>query len=206
MSSLKFGQYELPTALGEDFLKTIYCWVCIKSLASPDPFSGTRELNKCQRNVSLITEMWFISSSSYMKYLVSFYLCVLWTWPCLLVQLVTVVTFTLRGNPTMKPTWSSLHEHPPVPETPVLLRLHMPSHTQQNSYSISHLLGTVTRQWLDSDGIVTVDNCQQHSYCVVTVPSRWLMGQDLIYFAVYIFKLALVFKNIPNSCTVPYKD
>ena len=34
--------------------------------------------------------------------------------------------------------------------------------TQQNSYSISHLLGTVTTLWLDSDGVVTVDNCQQH--------------------------------------------
>ena len=33
--------------------------------------------------------------------------------------------------------------------------------TQQNSYSNSHLLGTVTAQWLDSDGVVTVDNCRQ---------------------------------------------
>ena len=46
--------------------------------------------------------------------------------------------------------------------------------TQQNSYSISHLLGTVTTQWLDSDSVVTVDNCQQHgdwaaSGSVVTV-------------------------------------
>ena len=36
--------------------------------------------------------------------------------------------------------------------------------TQQNSYSISHLLDTVTTQWLDvdSDGVVTVHNCRQH--------------------------------------------
>ena len=34
--------------------------------------------------------------------------------------------------------------------------------TQQNSYSISHLLGTVTTQWLDSNGVVTVVNCRQH--------------------------------------------
>ena len=34
--------------------------------------------------------------------------------------------------------------------------------TQQNSYSISHLLGTVTTQWLDSDGVVSVVNCRQH--------------------------------------------
>ena len=27
---------------------------------------------------------------------------------------------------------------------------------QQNSYSISHLLGTVTTQWLESDSVVTV--------------------------------------------------
>ena len=35
--------------------------------------------------------------------------------------------------------------------------------TQQNSYSISHLLATVTTKWLDGDGVVTVDNCRQHS-------------------------------------------
>ena len=34
--------------------------------------------------------------------------------------------------------------------------------TQQNSYSISHLLATATTQWLDSDSVVTVDNCRQH--------------------------------------------
>ena len=28
--------------------------------------------------------------------------------------------------------------------------------TQQKTYSISHLLGTVTTQWVDSDGVVTV--------------------------------------------------
>ena len=33
---------------------------------------------------------------------------------------------------------------------------------QQNSYCISHLLGTVTTWWLDSDSIVTVANCRQH--------------------------------------------
>ena len=36
------------------------------------------------------------------------------------------------------------------------------SGTQQNSYSISHLLGTVTSLWLDSDCVVTFDNCLQH--------------------------------------------
>ena len=35
-------------------------------------------------------------------------------------------------------------------------------HTQQNSYSISHLLGTVTTLWLDSDCVVTIDNCRRH--------------------------------------------
>ena len=34
--------------------------------------------------------------------------------------------------------------------------------SQENSYSISHLLGTVTASWLDSDGKVTIDNCRQH--------------------------------------------
>ena len=34
--------------------------------------------------------------------------------------------------------------------------------TQQNSYSISHQLGTVTTRWLDSDSVVTVGNCQEH--------------------------------------------
>ena len=34
--------------------------------------------------------------------------------------------------------------------------------TQQNSYSTSHLQGTVTTQWLDSDGVITVVNCRQH--------------------------------------------
>lgn len=66
---------------------------------------------------------------------------------------------------------------------------------QQNS--IHYLLGTVTRQGLDSDGVFTVDNCLKHGdctayqlcshhaaghwqrwlhcHCVVIVPSRWLM-------------------------------
>ena len=35
-------------------------------------------------------------------------------------------------------------------------------YTQQNSYSLSHLIGTVTTQWLDSDHVVTAVNCQQH--------------------------------------------
>ena len=43
-------------------------------------------------------------------------------------------------------------------------------YTQQNSYSISHLLGTVTTWRLDSDSIVTVANCRQQGDCaVVTV-------------------------------------
>ena len=73
--------------------------------------------------------------------------------------------------------------------------------TQQKSYSISHLLDTVTTLWLDSDGVVTVINCQQHgdytvvqlcshrllttvttlplsSHCVVTVLSRWLIEYE----------------------------
>ena len=33
--------------------------------------------------------------------------------------------------------------------------------TQQISYSISHLLGTVTTLWLDSDRVVPVDDCRQ---------------------------------------------
>ena len=40
-------------------------------------------------------------------------------------------------------------------------------YTQQNSYSISHLLGTVTTQWLDGDSVVKVVNCRQH--CDYTV-------------------------------------
>ena len=77
--------------------------------------------------------------------------------------------------------------------------------TQQNSFSISHLLGTVITLWLDSDGVVTVDNCWQHrdytvQQCVVTLlpavnnsnytghgpvnmPRRWLMEWS---FAVYV--------------------
>ena len=35
--------------------------------------------------------------------------------------------------------------------------------TQENSYSISHLLATVTTQWLDGDSVVTVHICKQHS-------------------------------------------
>ena len=34
--------------------------------------------------------------------------------------------------------------------------------TKHNSFSIGHLLGAVTTQWLDRDGAVMVDNCQQH--------------------------------------------
>ena len=33
---------------------------------------------------------------------------------------------------------------------------------QHNSYSICHLLGTVTTLWLDSDSVVTFVNCRQH--------------------------------------------
>ena len=69
--------------------------------------------------------------------------------------------------------------------------------SQQNSYSVSHLLGTVTTQWLDSDCVVTVitqglhswstveSPCCRHlttlttpslsSHYVITAPSRWLM-------------------------------
>ena len=35
--------------------------------------------------------------------------------------------------------------------------------TQLNSYSISHLIDTVTTWWLDSDSEVTLANCWQHS-------------------------------------------
>ena len=38
---------------------------------------------------------------------------------------------------------------------------HNSSVTQQKSYSISHLLSTVTTLWPDSDCVVTVDNCWQ---------------------------------------------
>ena len=57
----------------------------------------------------------------------------------------------------------------------VLMKLYMPNTppkkkwlkcwlvcSQQNSYSISHLLGTaVTTLWLDSDSVVTIVNCRQ---------------------------------------------
>ena len=41
----------------------------------------------------------------------------------------------------------------------------MHRNTQQNSYSISNLLDTVTTMWLDSDSVVTVDNCRQSGDC-----------------------------------------
>ena len=48
--------------------------------------------------------------------------------------------------------------------------------TLQNSYSINPQYDTVTTPWLDSDGVVTIVNCQQHSdyftqliNCVFTV-------------------------------------
>ena len=41
--------------------------------------------------------------------------------------------------------------------------------TQEISYSISHLLDTVITQWLDSDSVVTVDNCQQHGDWVANI-------------------------------------
>ena len=52
--------------------------------------------------------------------------------------------------------------------------------TQQNSYSISHLLGTMTTQWLVLDQLCchrAASSCQQwlHLHCPVTVPSRCLM-------------------------------
>ena len=44
----------------------------------------------------------------------------------------------------------------------VMVDLHK---TQQNSYYVSNLQGTVTTLWLDSDSVVTVANCRhwQHS-------------------------------------------
>ena len=44
----------------------------------------------------------------------------------------------------------------------VCIRPQTPTITQQNSYSISHLLDTVIIWWLYSDNILTVVNCQQH--------------------------------------------
>ena len=44
--------------------------------------------------------------------------------------------------------------------------------TQENSYSISHLLGTVTTQWLESDSAVTVNNCQQ--------PRDWATNDSVV--------------------------
>ena len=41
------------------------------------------------------------------------------------------------------------------------------TNTRQNSYSISHLLGTVTTQCVVSDGVVTVDNFRQHDDYIV---------------------------------------
>ena len=66
--------------------------------------------------------------------------------------------------------------------------------SQQNSYSISYLLGTVTTQWLDSDSVVPVDNCRQHGdfvylqhcHCPVIVKSLCLVGKwQNSSFAVY---------------------
>ena len=41
--------------------------------------------------------------------------------------------------------------------------------TQQNSYSISHMHGTVTTRWLDSENVVTNGNCRQLGDCEVAV-------------------------------------
>ena len=54
--------------------------------------------------------------------------------------------------------------------------------THQNSYSISHLCGTVTTRWLDGDKVVNVVNCWQHggymvdqlcSHCAASSCQRW---------------------------------
>ena len=50
--------------------------------------------------------------------------------------------------------------------------------TQQNSYSISHLLRTVTTLWRDSDSAVTAGKVVTELHAngsVVTVPKRWPM-------------------------------
>ena len=83
--------------------------------------------------------------------------------------------------------------------------------------SISHLLGTVTTQWLDSDGLVIVDNRQQHgdytvdqlcmttpslsSHCVATMPKGdwWNMSlavYDLIY---HQMRFTMVHSRIKNA-------
>ena len=79
-----------------------------------------------------------------------------------------------------------LHAHP-------LLKCAKLKHSKNPIPSVT----SVTTQWLDSDGVVTVGSCQQHGdctveqlcshraagscqqwlhhHCAVTVPSRWLM-------------------------------
>ena len=57
--------------------------------------------------------------------------------------------------------------------------------TQQNSYSIGHLLGRVTTHWLDSDGVVTIANYQEHSDwaangSVVTVLPAVNIGDNIV--------------------------
>ena len=48
-----------------------------------------------------------------------------------------------------------------------LSRTFLPKPTQQNSYSISHLQGTVTTQWLNCDSEFIIVNCQQYPWSPV---------------------------------------
>ena len=64
-------------------------------------------------------------------------------------------------------SWSLFQTH--IYTVPLTLKAHTGAHffstlsrTQQNSYSISHLHGTVTTQWLDSNSLVTIVKSWQH--------------------------------------------
>ena len=75
--------------------------------------------------------------------------------------------------------------------------------TQQNSYSISHLRDTVTTLWLDSNSIVTVHNCWQHSdYTVVNIDYTVKCKEVCcVHNLLHLFG-SQIYKGDPRTCAI----
>ena len=77
------------------------------------------------------------------------------------------------------------------------------SGTQQSSYSVGHLLGTVTTRWLDSDRVVTVVNCQKHGDYTVDQVVTMLMVVSKSDYTVTVQSLCRKWLMREEFCCVP---
>ena len=68
------------------------------------------------------------------------------------------------------------------------------TNTQQNSYSISHLLDIVTTQWMDSDSVVTVGIWLQHG--------DWATNGSVVTICCWHFVKSDYTVTVQSLCTV----